>query len=368
MKINKLKLNNFRNHGHFELDVESNIIAITGKNGMGKTNILEAVSLLSASKGLRKAKLTDLQKQGVDRVTPWSIYAEIESDDDVTKIGVGFDTEKFLENGKEKKIIKINGEKQRGQNSLAEYTCITWLTPAHDLTFQSGTLSRDFLDNICELFFPDYASQLAIYNNAKSQRRRLLAQNKYDDIWLASLETQMAQKALAISYSRLEVIERINSAMALTAHSTFPAALVEIEGELENILKSKKAVEAENEYLFLLKTSRQHDAYTGKTSHGPHRTKLKVTHLDKNQIAEFCSTGEQKAMLLSITLASCVAKKNFSSIAPIVLLDEIIAHLDSEKRTKLLQFLVDINAQVWASGVDSSDFSVLGGKVQNISL
>lgn len=245
---------------------------------------------------------------------------------------------------------------------------MVWLTPSQDQTFQSGTVSREFLDRICELFYPDYISHLAIYNNARSQRRSLLAQNRHDDKWLSALESQMAQKGMSISYSRIEVLDRINKAMALTKHSTFPAALIEIEGEIENILKTKKALEAENEYLYLLKNSRMQDAYTGKTNIGPHRTRLKVTHLEKNQIAELCSTGEQKAMLLSITLASVVAKRDFSGVTPIVLLDEIIAHLDSEKVKKLLQFLLDINAQIWATGVDHHDFSDMGEKVQNISL
>lgn len=367
MKINKLKLNNFRNHHQFNVDIEKNIIAITGFNGVGKTNILEAVSLLMPGKGFHKSKLSELQNQNSSE-TPWSVYAEIESDDVITQIGTGYDAQKFLETGKDKRIIRINGETARGQNALAEYVSMIWLTPANDLTFLSNTQSREFLDNLCELFFPDYSSHLAVYNNARSQRRNLLFKNRYDDKWLAALETQMAQKAIALTYSRAEVVERINKAMILTRSSGFPPALVEIEGEIENILKTKKALEAENDYIELLKSSRQQDAYTGKTACGPHRTKFKVTHTNKNQIAELCSTGEQKALLLSITLAACAAKKNFSGITPIILLDEIIAHLDSEKREKLLQFLVDINAQIWASGVNSKEFEFLDKKVQNIKL
>ena len=366
MKINKLNLNSFRSHSNFKLNIEKDIVAITGYNGVGKTNILEAVSLFLPGRGFRKAKLSELQQQGSEE--PWSVFTEIENGDETIQIGTGFDPVKFLESGQEKRIIRINGETKRGQNALLEHVSMVWLTPAQDLTFQSGTISREFLDRICELFYPEYLSQLAVYNNARSQRRSLLAQNKQDDKWLSALELQMAQRAISICYSRIEVLDRINQSMALTKASTFPAALVEIEGELEDILKTKKALEAENEYLDLLKNSRQQDAYTGKTAYGPHRSKLKVTHLDKNQIAELCSTGEQKAMLLSITLASCAAKRNFSGITPIILLDEIVAHLDSEKRQKLLHFLLDIKAQIWASAVDFNDFTNMREKVQNISL
>jgi DNA replication and repair protein RecF len=366
MKINKLNLINFRSHADLKLNITKDIIAITGNNGVGKTNILEAISLLLPGRGFRKARLLELQKQGAE--SPWSMFAEIESDSEIINIGTGFDPQSFFESGKEKRIIRINGETQRGQNSLLEYVSMVWLTPAQDLTFQSGTISREFLDRLCELFFPEYLSQLAVYNNARSQRRSLLAQNRQDDKWLTALESQMALKAIAISYSRMEVLDRINQAMALTKPSTFPAALVEIEGEIEEILHTKKSVEVEGEYLQRLRDCRAQDAYTGKTNFGPHRTKLKVTHMEKNQIAELCSTGEQKAMLLSITLASCAAKRNFSSVTPIILLDEIIAHLDSEKRQKLLRFLLDINAQIWASGVDYSDFGNMGNFVQNIRL
>jgi DNA replication and repair protein RecF len=365
MKINKLKLNSFRNHNSFSADIDKNIVAITGNNGIGKTNILEAVSLLVSGKGFRKAKISELQKQGAQ--SPWSIYAEIENDGDVTQIGTGFDPQRFFETGKEKRIVKINGELQRGQNCLNEYASIIWLTPADDQTFQSGTTAREFLDRICELFFPDYAAQLAVFNNAKSQRRKLLMQNKTDDRWLAALEMQMVQKATAITHSRFEVLERLNKAMVLTKNSGFPAALIEIEGEVEDLIKTKKSVEAERDYAELLKTSRSHDAYTGKASFGIHKTKLKVTHIEKNQIAEFCSTGEQKALLLSMILSSVVAKRSFSGITPIVLLDEIIAHLDAEKRKKLIQFLLDINAQIWASAVDFKDFEFLDKKVQKLT-
>jgi DNA replication and repair protein RecF len=366
MRIKKLNLNNFRNHGEFRLNVEKDIIAIIGKNGVGKTNILEAVSLMLPGRGLRKARLTELQKQGAE--VPWSVFAEFHDKDEVVQIGTGFDPQKFLESGKEKRIVRINGETKRSQNSLLEYVSMIWLTPSQDQTFQSGTVSREFLDRICELFFPEYLSQLAVYNNARSQRRSLLAQNRQDDKWLSALEVQMAQRAIAITYSRSEVIERINRAMELTKHSTFPAALIETEGEIEDILKTKNALNAENEYLDMLKNSRQQDAYTGKTAYGPHRTRLKVTHLEKNQIAELCSTGEQKALLLSITLASCAAKRSFSGTTPIILLDEVIAHLDAEKSQKLLQFLMDIKAQIWATAVDFDRFKIIKQEAQILSI
>ena len=366
MKINKLKLNNFRNHTQFSIDVDRPVIAITGNNGAGKTNILESISLLVPGRGFRKSRISELQKQNND--TPWSIYSEVHENGDITQIGTGFDPQKFAETGKEKRIIRINGETQRGQNSLNEYVSMIWLTPSDDQTFNSGTSARDFLDRICELFYPDYSSQIAVYNNAKYQRRKLLAQRRMDDNWLSALELQMVQKATSITHSRFEVLERINKSMELTKNSTFPAALVEIEGEIEDLIRTKKSVEAEKEYLNILKECRQQDAYTGKTAHGIHRTKLKVTHLAKHQVAELCSTGEQKAMLLSITLAAVVAKSNFSGVTPIVLLDEIIAHLDSEKRRKLVQFLLDIDAQIWASAVDFNDFEDLKKQVQNIAL
>ncbi len=368
MKINKLKLANFRNHEEFSIDVESSIVAITGKNGTGKTNILEALSLLVPGKGLRRAALAELQNQSIARENPWSIYAEVENEGDVTKIGTGFDAAKFLETGKEKRLVRINGETARGLNALAEHVSMIWLTPVHDLTFQSGTLSRGFLDDICSLFYPDYTSQLAVYNNARSQRRKLLSQNRMDDKWLSALEAQMVQKAMALTSARMEVLERVNNSMALSVSSGFPAARASVHGKLEDMFLTTTALEAENNYLAMLSSSRAADAITGKTAHGPHRTHLEVIHLDKKQVASLCSTGEQKAMLLSITLAAAAAKRGFSGITPIVVLDEVIAHLDSERRIQLVNFLCDINAQIWSSGVDFADFAATGRKVQNIAL
>jgi DNA replication and repair protein RecF len=243
-----------------------------------------------------------------------------------------------------------------------------WLSPANDLTFLSGTASREFLDNLCEVFFEDYTSLNAVYNKAKMQRRNLLSNNKSDDYWLNSLELQMAQKAMAITAYRFEVIERINKAMVLTKKSGFPAGQVEIEGEIEEIFSNNKAILSEQVFCEKLKEARRQDSITGKTAIGIHKTKLKVTHLEKNQLANLCSTGEQKAMLLSITLAALTAKKQSSNITPIILLDEVIAHLDSSKRLSLISFLLDVKAQVWATAVDSSDFEDFAENIQLIRL
>lgn len=352
-KIKHIKLTNFRNHKGFSFEPQSRTIAIYGQNGVGKTNILEAISLLAPGRGLRSAKLLELKT--ISYSEPWVVFAEIEGVDGETKIGTSLD---YTQTGKEKRRVKINGEDIRGTSELAEYFSYIALTPSQDKIFNEGTtVRRDYLDRLCENFFPDYSDMIAVYNLAKAERRKLLIDRYQDNLWLDTLESRMAEKGVAIAYQRLELCELLNSFMNEAEKAEFPKANVSVEGEIENFIKAgTKAIEAENHFKDKLFDDRRSDAETKRTNFGIHKSDFRVIHSLKNMPAEFCSQGEQKALLLSLTIVSVIAKKARTGFYPILLLDEVASHLDDGKRAKLFKFINNTPCQTWLTSTEKEHF------------
>ncbi len=357
IKINKIALSNYRNHLNFEYSPQAKNIAIIGKNGVGKTNILEAISLLYSGKGLRNAKLQEI-KNIKNPSENFVIYAEIFGLEGEAQIGTSLD---YTQSGKEKRRVRINQQEVRSPKELSEHFNYTALTPMQDQVFSQGLTSRrDYLDNLCELFFSDYSDLLIVYNLAKSERRKLLITNNFDDYWLTSLEQKMAEKAIAITYARLELCERLNNSMKNAYDSGFPIANLSLIGEVENyISQNKKAILVENYFKEKLRENRHLDANSKKTNFGIHKTDFRAIHSVKNMPAELCSQGEQKAILLSITIASVIAKKSQTGFFPVLLLDEVIAHLDEEKRGKLFNFIKEVDCQTWLTGTEKTNFTGL---------
>ncbi len=352
-KVNKLTLTNFRNHKNFSFDPESRIIAIYGQNGVGKTNILEAISLLSPGRGLRSAKLSEIKN--ITDNEPWVVFAEIEGTDGETKIGTSLD---YTQTGKEKRRVKINGEDVRGTFALAEYFSYIALTPSQDKIFNEGTtIRRDYLDRLCENFFPDYSDMIAVYNLAKAERRKLLVDRYNDNLWIETLESRIAEKGVAIAYQRLELCELLNSFMNEAEKAEFPKANIDAIGEIENFIKTgAKALETENHFKDKLYDSRRYDADTKRTSFGIHKSDFRVIHSLKNMPAELCSQGEQKALLLSLTIVSVIAKKARTGFYPVLLLDEVASHLDEGKRNKLFKFINNTPCQTWLTSTEKEHF------------
>jgi DNA replication and repair protein RecF len=339
------------------LDIDNGIIAISGNNGTGKTNILEAVSMLSSGRGIRGARLSDMSYFDGQAQHPWAVFAQINTKDGIAEIGTAIN---IGSDSSDTRIVKINGEKQRGQNILSEYIPIFALTPSADQTFADGSTSRrGFLDNICSFFYRDYNSLLGAFNNLKSQRRNLLLNRRFDEHWINSIEGGMAEKAVAIAFLRNETVININKTVARSSDYGFPTAEISIVGDIENFLISGPKENPEQYYKTILKNNREQDSRTGRTSQGPHKSDFRVIHEIKKMPAELCSQGEQKAMLLSVTIATIFAKKAFSGVTPILLLDEVYAHLDNDKKRSLYEFISHINCQTWLTGTEKESFEGL---------
>jgi len=367
ISLQSLTLFNFRNYEYARMEISPSPVVLTGENGAGKTNILEAVSLLTIGRGLRRAKLSEIDKLTPNPQSPtsnpWAISANLIGRLGEVKIGTGRDGES-IENT-DKRIVKIDGKLVKGQAELSRHTSMIWLTPQMEQLFgESASAGRKFLDRLVFSFDTDHASRINEYDYAMRERNKLLALGRGDKIWLDALEQTMAETASATALARITTADHINHTIASSPLS-FPKAFVEARGFVEDLLKAgSSALEAENGLKTALADGRGRDGAAGRTLIGTHRSELCVTHLGKNMPAGSCSMGEQKAMMLSIILAQARAGSQWHGVTPIILLDEVAGHLDAVKRSELFEEITEIKAQVWMTGTDFSQFADLQGKAQ----
>ncbi len=345
MQIHRLQLTSFRNHAAYGLDMADSpaVICLHGENGVGKTNILEAISLLTPGRGFRSASLEQLQK--VKSSVPWAVFAEVlDGDGLVTAIGTGGGAAE--ENAR--RVVKIDGVQRRSQADLSEVMAIAALSPAMDQVFALGQASRrDYLDQLIVALSPGHARQMAMYDQARSERRRILQRYQPDNAWLGAIERRMAEPAVAIAALRLEGLQRLQHAI-MRQESNFPAAELSVEGEVEHRLNSgAKAAEVEQFMREQLAASRTQDAASGRTQFGVHRSDFVVMHDGAQLPAQLCSTGQQKALLISITLAVVSARTAWHGDPPVVLLDDVFSHLDAARQELLLHELQALGAQCW---------------------
>ena len=374
MAVRRLSLSNFRCYSSLRLTIELPIVALTGPNGAGKTNILEAISFLVPGRGLRTANLEDIPRS--DDVENhhnkcWAVAATVTGIDGTYEVGTGVSQE--ASNGKLKRAVRINGVSARGQSVLNEKLSVLWVTPEMQRLFTEGPSGRRrFLDRLVFGFDPAHAGRLKSFGKA-SRERSLLIQNelnqghKTDPRWLNVLEETMVEKGVAISAARLALIDRLNPACAMGV-GPFPSASLSVSGALENWLLEMPAVEVEDRYRSYLKNARDLDSTSRGKGIGPHISDLFVVHTLRNMPASQCSTGEQKALLISIVLANARLQSLERNATPILLLDEIAAHFDAPRRTALFKELQNLGAQTWMTGADPSLFSELSGSVQNLSI
>jgi DNA replication and repair protein RecF len=361
--ISSLSLNHFRNYTSERLEVSPLPVILTGHNGAGKTNILEALSLLTPGRGLRRAKLGDLDNRKEDHL-PWAIAASINGMQGETKIGTGRDLEAG-EEGIDKRIVKIDGKPARSQAELARHISIIWLTPQMEQLFNDGaSAGRKFLDRLVYSFDPEHAARVNEYEFAMRERNKLLSHPRADAAWLDALELTMAETGAAIASARLHTVEHINHAIAASSLS-FPKAIISISGIVEDLLKlGTAAVQVEEDFQAILRTGRLQDMAAARTLSGPHRSAMQVIHAEKQMPAEACSTGEQKALLLSIVLAEARSGARWHGVVPVLLLDEVVAHLDATRRLELFEEICQIGAQVWMTGTDEKLFKEMQEKAQ----
>lgn len=353
--LKTLTLQNFRSYESLQLrDIPEKNIVLSGANGAGKTNILEALSLLAPGRGLRNAKINEIQLNESDMTQGWVINSIVKTHYDNVKIGIG------REPAKDKKLIRINGEPAKAQSQLGEWLSCLWLTPQMDRLFlDDKSARRRFFDRLVFTFDPGHMGRLTRYENAMRQRLKLLKEGQNDPSWFTGLESQMAETAIAICAARQSFCEKLQDAYISATDeekSNFPSATLNIIGDIETSLSQKSALEAEENYKKKLASHRVNDAENGTTRYGPHRSDFDVLYYEKNMPAAQSSTGEQKALLIGIILAHARLLKEERSSAPLLLLDEVVAHLDPHRRAVLANILKLYSSQVWMTGTDRSLF------------
>ncbi|MEM9357637.1 MAG: DNA replication/repair protein RecF [Pseudomonadota bacterium] len=367
--VERLSLTNFRNYRSGLVEVDARPVVLLGPNGSGKTNLLEAVSLLAPGQGIRRASYPDLAHQDGkgDGSGEWAVAAQIHSNDAVVQIGTGLQNV-AIGSGRQRpgRIVRIDGEPQRGSGVLADLVEMVWLTPMSDGLFTGpATERRRFLDRLVLCFDASFRSRAGQYERAMRQRNRLLEQGVTSDAQFQGLETVMAEMGVAIAAARAEVVAALVQEMQERRQregdqAIFPWADIELEGTLENALDERPAIDVEDQFLSELHSGRERDRRAGRTLVGPHRTDLIVAHGPKQMPAKLCSTGEQKALLVGMILAHAVMSAGRrSGVPPILLLDEIAAHFDADRRRELFEDLLRLGGQCWLTGTDRSDFSAL---------
>ena len=351
--VQTLKLQSFRCYETAAMkNLTPGFVVLHGANGAGKTNILEAVSLLAPGRGLRLSKVMEIQCQ--HNPNPWAVAAEVETHHapGLIKIGTGLDA------AKGKRTVRINGETARSQAALAPYVSAVWLTPQMDRLFlDSASQRRKFLDRLIYAFDPGHAGRVTRYENVLSQRSKLLKEGGADPAWLTVLEAQMSETGIAIAAARVEFCNRLQQACAQSEDTVFPAAQLAVRGTLEELLAQASALEVEELFAHQLQQSRERDAITGGAASGPHRSDLYVRYAAKNMGADQCSTGEQKALLIGIILAHARLIAAEKGAPPLMLFDEVAAHLDENRRAALYDLLADMGGQVWLTGTDEDLFA-----------
>lgn len=355
----RLTLGNFRSYATAQLEVAGEPVVLAGPNGAGKTNLLEAVSFLAPGRGLRRAKLSEIDRRGGNGA--WTISVQLATAEGMVQVGTGRDA---ASDSGERRIVRIDGAPAKTQAELARLASFVWLTPQMDRLFTDGASARRrFLDRLVLGFDPEHANALSAYERAMRERLRLLRDGPADASWLAALEETMAAQGVAIAAARRETAARIDQACAAAA-GPFPQARLAMIGEVEASLATVPALAAEDALRQRLAEQRRLDAEAGVTTYGPHRSDLAVEHVGNGMPAPQCSTGEQKALLLAILLAQARLLAAARGAAPLMLLDEVAAHLDAERRTALFDELLALKTQAWLTGTDGALFSALRGRAQ----
>jgi DNA replication and repair protein RecF len=361
--ISSLSLTSFRNYTATSIDgLDNGFVLLIGENGAGKTNCLEALSLLSPGRGLRNASVPDCQSQS--NQTPWAISAAlVDTDQDESRIGVGRNPQKM-----DKKIIRYNGDPVKSQNQLGEILRAVWLTPQMDGLFLSGASDRRrFFDRLVATFDAAHTGRMTRYEKAMRERLSLLRQaaekkQAADPAWLSALETVMAETGMAIAAARIETLTILQHHIATDDAGIFPMATIRLNGDIEPLLGNKSALEIEDIFKQKLSQTRSSDGMMGRTRYGAHRMDMDVTHTQKSSPASQCSTGEQKGLLTTIILAHARMVNAKFGAPPLLLFDEITAHFDANKRDALYSILSDLGGQVWLTGQDINAFQSIEKK------
>jgi DNA replication and repair protein RecF len=366
LAVRQLRLTDFRNYRQLRLDCDLAPVVLVGANGAGKTNLLEALSFLVPGRGLRRARLDEVcRRTRSEEPDPsaWAVAATLDTPDGRLAIGTGLEPAKS-ETSLPRRVVRIDGRPAASQTALGLHVAAVWLTPQLDRLFLDGAGERRrFLDRLVTALHPEHAGDVAAYENALRQRARLLGEGNRDPHWFTALEDTMARHGVALAANRADTVQRLDAAARLGV-GPFPRASLAMAGEIDGWIASMAALDAEDRLRAELAASRLRDAEAGTTSCGPHRSDLGVRHLDLDLPAAEGSTGQQKALLVSIALAHARLVALSRGRPPLLLLDEIAAHLDAERRAGLFDEVMALGVQSWMTGTDADLFKPLAGRAQ----
>jgi DNA replication and repair protein RecF len=361
VSITRLILSRFRSYDQLDLTVSGRMVVLTGQNGAGKTNVLEALSLLSPGRGLRRAALTDMASSRGDGSFAVAVEA-IGAQGDVL-LGTGIDASG--DTGSRK--CRVDREPVGSAAAFAEHVRLVWLTPAMDAVFMGpASERRRFLDRLVLAVDAEHGTRVNALERALRNRNRLLEDGGTEARWLDAAEREVAELAVAVAAARADAVRRLAALIEAEAEpeSPFPFARLALDGELENAVLDEPAVQVEDAYRRVLREGRGRDRAAGRALAGPHLTDLLVLHGPKGITADQASTGEQKALLIGLVLAHARLVARLSGQTPLILLDEVAAHLDPVRRLALFDRLEAFGTQVWMTGADPAAFAAIADRAE----
>jgi DNA replication and repair protein RecF len=364
-RIRRLTLSNFRSYHAAQIDVGAELVVLTGPNGAGKTNLIEAISFLAPGRGLRRATLEDVAFSEGNGA--WAVSADVEGALGLASLGTGIEPP-TAEDALIARKCRVDREPVSSAAAFADHLRVIWLVPAMDGLFNGpASERRRFLDRLVLAVDAEHGSRVNALERALRSRNRLLEDARPDPHWLAAIEHETAELAVAVTALRVETVSRLQAVLAARQDrkappSAFPAAELALEGWMEKLVLLHPSVDIEDRYRTVLRDNRARDAAAGRTLDGPHLSDLAVVHAGKGIAAAEASTGEQKALLIGLVLAHAGLLTEMSGFAPLLLLDEVVAHLDPSRRIALYAELDELGAQAWMTGADAAAFAEIEAK------
>ena len=352
--VRRLNLHNFRNYHTASLEADAATMALVGPNGAGKTNMIEAISFLAPGRGLRRATLNEVAFNEGDG--SWAVAAEIEGALGLATLGTGIEPP-IEDDATPQRQYRIDRESVPSAAAFADHLRVIWLVPAMDSLFTGAPSERRrFLDRLTLAVDAEHAGRVNALERSLRSRNRLLEDARVDTHWLEAVEHETAELAVAVAGLRIETVRRLEAVLDKRKRSPFPPVEIAIDGWLEQLIPMHPASEVEERYRAVLRDNRSRDAAAGRTLDGPHLGDLKVVYAAKGIPAADASTGEQKALLIGLVLAHARLLSEMTGAAPVLLLDEVLAHLDPARRLALHHELAELGAQTWMTGADSALF------------
>ncbi|WP_458759130.1 DNA replication/repair protein RecF [Afipia sp. TerB] len=362
-RIRRLSLNHFRSYRAAGVQTQGDLVVLVGANGAGKTNCLEAISFLSPGRGLRRATLDDVADNQGDG--SWAVSAEVEGALGLATLGTGIEAPGANGTATGRRA-RIDREPVSSATAFGDHLRMVWLTPSMDGLFMGAASERRrFFDRLVLAIDSEHSSRVSALDRSLRSRNRLLEDRNFDVHWCDAIERETAELAVAVAAQRGQTLQRLSAVLAARgAISAFPSAAIALDGWMENALLSETATVVEDRYREILRDSRTRDAAAGRTLDGPHLTDLQVVYAPKAMPARDASTGEQKALLIGLVLAHATLVAEMTGITPLLLLDEVVAHLDPGRRAALFDELARLGAQVWMTGADPAAFAEVSAKAE----